>query len=361
MKKISYIELSTITISIIISMNLGININILVNDVGNDSWISIIISYIIGIIPLLLTLYISNYKQNLNLYEKNRYLCGNLLGNIINIYISLILFIAALILLNNIIDFITTQFLYRTPIILTATIFIALIIYCSTKEINVIAHVSIILMLINLLIFIITGFSLINEIKLDNLLPILTSNTSKLILSAFKLTCINILPIIIISIIPKEKITNKEKYNKWIIISYLIGGIISLITTIITISVLGIHLTKIFEYPEYMVLKKVKLFGFLERTENIISIKWITETYIYLTLIIYSLSKCITIKNKNTFNILNIIIGILLIITTRYLFNNITIFKDFVSSKFIYIVCLIIPFYLLIPIKIFINKKNNLS
>lgn len=359
MKKISYLELSAIFLAIIISFNSGINSYILKQDAGINSWIAIILSYIIGIIPLLLTIYISNYKKELNLFEKNKHLYGDIFGTIINIFISTILFIIALTLLYNIVSFITTQFLYRTPMIITSTLLIILIIYCGTKEINVIAHVSIILMTINIIMFLTSNFSLIGDIKLDNLLPILKINHNKLLLSSIKIAIINILPIIIILIIPKDKITNEKKFTKWLIISYIIGTIISFITIVTTIGVLGIYLTKAFEYSEYMVLKKIKLFGFLERVENIISMQWITEAYIYLTLIIYTISKNIKQKNNNTFKYVSSIIGIFLIITSKYTFRNITIFNAFINNQFIKIVSLLLLVYLLIIIKILFNKYKE--
>ena len=156
MKKISYLELSSIFLTIIISFNTGINIYILKQSVGVNSWIAIIISYTIGIIPLLLTLYISNYHKELNLFEKNKHLFGDILGTIINLFLSIILLIIALTVLYNIISFITTQFLYRTPLIITSILLVSLSVYCSTKEINVISHISIILININLIMFIIS-------------------------------------------------------------------------------------------------------------------------------------------------------------------------------------------------------------
>lgn len=356
MKKISYTELSSILLTIIITFNSGLTINILKNDIGIDSWISIIISYIIGFIPILIILYISNYQDKLNIYEKNIYLFGKILGTIINYIISIILFIIAITILYNIINFINTQYLYHTPMLLTSIVFIILIIYCSTKEINVISHISLILISFNIILYLLSNISIINEIKLDNLLPIAKTNISNILLSSLKITSINILPTIILLIIPKDKITNKKKYNKSIIISYIIGFIISLLTIINTISVLGIHLTKTFIYPEYIVLKKIKLFGFLERGENIISLKWITESYIYLTIIIYTISKNIT-NNHKKFTYTNIIIGILLIITSNSLFKNITIFNNYINNKFIYITSILFIIYIIITIKILINKK----
>ena len=356
MKKISYLELSSILLTIIITFNSGITINILKNNIGINSWISIIISYITGIIPLLLTLYISNYEEKLNIFEKNIFLFGKIIGNIINIIISIILFIISITILYNITNFITTQYIYHTPMFLTSLFLISICIYCSIKEINVICHISIILIFLNIIIFLLTNISIINEIKIDNLLPIAKTNINNILLSSIKITIINTLPIILLLIIPKDKITNKNKYNKSLIITYIIGSIISLLTIINTISILGIHLTKIFEYPEYIVLKKIKLLGFLERTENIISMHWITESYIYLTIIIYTISKSIT-KNHKKFTYTNIIIGTFILLISNYLFKNIIIFNTFINNQFIYLISPLLIIYIIISIKIFSNKK----
>jgi len=357
MKKISYLELSSIFLTIIISLNTGINIYILKQTASIDSWIAFTIAYAIGIIPLLLTLYIANYHPELNLFEKNKHLFGDYLGPIINAFISIIFFIIAMTILYNIVGFINTQFLYRTPIIISTILLVSLAIYASIKEINVIAHISIILMVVGIFMFILSNLSLINEIKLDNLLPILKINTNNLLMSSVKIAIINILPIITILIIPKNKITNEKMYNKSLIIAYIVGFIISLITIIGTIGTLGIYLTKTFEFAEYMVLKKIKLFGFLERTENIIATSYITENYLYLTVLIYTISKNISRKNDQTFKYTNIIIGIMLIIVTNYFFKNITLFNNYTENIFIYIVSLLIIPYLIIPCKIFIKNK----
>ena len=373
MKKISYLEISSLVLTIIISFNLGINLYFLKNNTGIDSWITIIISYIIGLIPLFLIIYISNYKPNLNIFEKNITLFGKTIGKFINLIISFILFIIAITILYNVTSFITTQFLYHTPMLITSILLVTLATYATTKEINVISHVSLILITINLIIFILSTTSLIKEIHLNYLLPILKTNPINIITTSIKLAIINTLPLLIIGIIPKDNITNQKKYQKSIIIAYFIGMFISFIITTTTITVLNIYLTKAFEYSEYIALKKIKLFGFLERVENIISIKWITEAFIYLSLIIYSITKSITYKkidnkeelnyhkvdkSKRKFIYTSIIIGIITVITTNYLFPSITTFNNYLETYFIYIVSILIPIYLIITLKIIWNKKT---
>ena len=238
---------------------------------------------------------------------------------------------------------------------INSILFIILAIYCSNKKINVITHVSMILTTLNLVLFLISSTSIVKEIDLNNLLPFLKTDQSNIIVSAIKLSIINILPLIIILIIPKNKITNQKKYQKFIIISYIIGAFISTIITIYTISTLSIYLVNVFEFPEYMVLKRIKLFGFLERVENLISLQWITYSFIYITIIIYTISKSIT-NNQKQFTYSNIVIGILLIIS-QTIFKNNTSFNDYISSSFMYIISILIPIYIIIIIKIRTKKE----
>ena len=352
MKKISYLEASSLLLTIIITFNLGVNLYLLKNNTGIDSWLTILLAYLIGLIPLSLTLYIDSYKPDLTIYEKNIHLFGKI-GTIINIMISLIIFIIAITILYNVTSFINTQFLYHTPIFLTSLLLIALSIYATSKGINVISHISIILMTGSIILFFLSTTSLVKEVNLDYLLPILKTNHESIFLASLKLAIINTLPVIIILIIPKNSITNPQKYHKSLIITYLFGALISFIITTTTITTLNIYLTKAFEYAEYIALKKIKLLGFLERVENIISIKWITESFIYLTLIIYT----ITQNKKIKYNYIPI--GITILLTTTYLFPSITTFNNYLETTFIYLISILIPIYLIITLKIIITKKNS--
>ena len=353
MKKISCLELSAIFLTIIITFNSRINMYILKDTLNNNAWMAIIASYLLGIIPLLMTLYIANYKPELNLFEKIKDLFGKIAGDIINIIIGIILSVIAITILNNTTNFITTQFLYHTPKIITSTMIIIIAIYATQKEINVISHISIILIAMDIITFIIANLSIIPNIKSDNLLPIIIE-TNNILVSSVKLTINNILPIISILIIPKNKIDNPTKYNKTLIIAYIIGFIITILTNITTISTLGIYLAKSYEYAEYIALKTIKLFGFLERTENIISLRWITEAYIYITFLIYTINKSITNNKKYP----SIIIGLIIIIITKYLFNNIALFNNYLKKEYIIITSIIFIIYIVTFIKILFKKRK---
>ncbi len=361
MKKINNFEISSLIVIITVTLYAGINLGILKECTGINSWFTVIISNIIGIIPLLMYLYISNYQKDLPINQKINTLFKKW-GILINIFLCLIFFTLCMTILYNINNYITSQLLYRTPHIVIAILLMSLSTYHISKGIDSITKVSFILLVFNIVLSCIGLFPLVPDINIENFMPILQFGTDKILPSAIKLSSINTLPIILISIIPKEKSENLQKYNKNIIIAYLIGCIIALSIIIQTYGVLGANLVKLFEYPEYIVYKKITLLGFLERVENIIASQWISGSYIYMTLIIYYIANNINIKNqtinkKNT--IISIIIAIILITVKITIFKNNTIFHNYTKKIFPYICMSLFLFYIIISIKIFIEKRKN--
>ena len=359
MKKTSYLEIASLVIIQTVTTFFGISVSILKEGAGVNAWLSALISDIIGLIPLCMIIYISNYKQNQDLNKKINSLFGKKIGFIINITFSLLLISLAITLLYNINNFILSQFLYRTPFLVSCTLFILIIIYCSNKGINVITKVAMLLLTINLGLYTINILALIQHIDISNFLPLLKENTNNIIPTSLKIASINYLPLLTILIIPKENITVPKKYNKTLILSYITGTLISFGLVITTFGVLGINLVNAFEYSEYIVLRKIKLLGFLERIENIISLQWIIGSFVYITIITYTISKNIPIKSQKTNKWTNLIIGIILTALTTIIFNDNTIFDTYVKEIFPYIISGIIIIYLLLIIKIFFTKKTE--
>lgn len=361
MKKISYLELASLIIIQTVTTFFGISISILKESSGVNSWLSAIISYILGFIPIIMIIFISNYHQDLRINEKITTLFGKKIGFIINIILSLLLITLAITLLYNINNFILSQFLYRTPFIVSCTLFMILIIYNTNKGINVISKMSLLLLIFNIFLYTINIASLFQNIDINNFYPILKKNTNQILPSALKIASINYLPLLTILVIPKNKLTVPKHYNKTIIIAYLIGSLITFGLIITTFGVLGIDLINVFEYSEYIVLRKVKLLGFLERIENIISLQWIIGTYIYLTIIIYTVSKSIPLKSKKSHKYINIILGIILITLTMYIFKDNTIFDTYIKNIFPYIMSSILIIYIILFIKILLTKNKQFT
>lgn len=358
MKKINNLEVSSLVVIISISLYSCINITLLKNNTGIDSWLTTIIANLIGLIPLCMLLYISKYKPTLSLNEKINSLYPKA-GKIINLLLNILIMIFAITILYNSSNFITSQLLYHTPVTTIAILLVALATYHLSKGIDSICRVNFLLTIFNVFLFLISVLSLLNSINIDNYYPILKSTPSNIILTSIKLMSNSILPLIIILCIPRNKVSNPQKYSHNIIKAYIFSSIISFIIITALYGILGPYLINIFEYPEYMVLKKVTILGFLERIENIVANQWLIGSYLYLTIILYYLSSSIQKKEK-TNNITPIIISILLLIITFNIFKNNTIFNNYLKNIFPYISLSFILFYFLITIKIFLKEKKSI-
>ena len=152
--------------------------------------------------------------------------------------------------------------------------------------------------------------------------------------------------------IPKNKISKSEKYNKYLLISIALGTIFIFSIVSITLGVLGINLASVYQYPEYIVLKRIELFNFIDQVENIINFQWILGLFILISFCVYCISN--TIKPNNKSKILPILIITILTLTTNCFFTNITIFNHYIYhiAPFIRIGFLLFIIFIFISIKI---------
>lgn len=356
MNKINSLQLSTIVFNQIISLSLGLNIFNIIKIDNTNSYITIILSYFISLIPLLLILYIANYKPNLNINEKIKTLFSKKIAIVINTIVTLIILFISIILLFSISNFTIQEYLPNTNIIYISIIYAILIYIINSKGIEVISRTSIVLPIISIIFIIITTIGLLPKIQLNNLLPNINNfnplNTA--ILNSF----ISSTYLFSILIIPKNYIVDKKNYNKTIILSYTIATLINLILTILTITTLGQYLINAYPHPEYIVLRKITLFTFIDRLENIISIQWIYSIFITLSLNIYYISN--TIKKNNKSKKISLIIITIFVITFNTLIKTKLLFNKFIKYYYPYLLLIIIIIILLISLKIYKKQTTHL-
>ena len=284
--------------------------------IGVDAYLVPVIGTIIGFIPLLLFIKILNYNTSLNIYEKIDKIF-NKFGILINILLSILVYILAIIIFKNLIKYIEIGYLYNTNTLLISIIFSISIIYTCTKSINVLFRLTNILFYITIILFIISTLGLINELNLKNLLPFLEYGISKPLSQSLTYISYTILPLFIMLMIPKNDIYRNNKLNKYIIIFYLLASISTIIITIFTISILGIDLSKLYEFPEFIILGRISTTGFFQRFESILGTQWIFTTFIMLCMCF------MYIKNnyKHLFNKKEDLFIIILIIATSLICN----------------------------------------
>lgn len=352
-EKLTSLQFSCLVSFPLLALFSGIGTHNIVKIAEVDSYISVLLSYLIGIIPLLLFIFIFNYKQELDIKDKINYLFGKYLGTIINYIINILVLGIGIILIYNISNFAISQFLAETPLLIFMLLLGLILIYNVSLGIENISRVAIIFFAIICLLTIISTTGVLPDFETSNIKPVLEHGLINPLKGSLSLTLTNVIPIFLLLIIPKNLIKENKNANKHIFIFYTIAFLFMASAIILTLGSLGIYLCDLYQYPEYTVLKKISLFGFLDRVENFIYIKWILNSIICLTLIIYYIQRS---TKKTSTKLVPTIITALIIFLSLYIFKNNTIFYMVILNIFPYICLLLFIIFIIIAINIFIRK-----
>lgn len=319
---------------------MGFSSMCIINTLKQDAWLGIILGTILGIIPLILIYNVASFNTDESIIDIISKLFPNY-GKYLKIIIGIFIYLFSILNFWNLNNLITSQYLNRTPTIIISLIFIIPVIMLTKKNTQIISRVSFILFLISIFFYIVSFIGLANKIEINNLFPILEYNPIK---GIYYYLSYNVLPLYIILYFPGKYI------KKNIIKGYIISSLSLIISMLVLISVLGINLVILFQYPEFHILKLV-FDGFITfRLENILALQWIIDIFILITISLKYSNKSLNIKNYY-------ILPIIMVILCNYLMPNNVIIIDLITYHFPTIICIFILTILLI---IFIKQKKEI-
>ncbi len=353
-ERINNLQLSSILFLLLYSGCIGIIPYIIIQRVNIDSFISGIIGSLFGFISILILIYIFNYDIDNPIYIKTKVLFGKVVGNIINYLLVFCYLVIAVTLLFNISNFIISQYLTNTPLIVVTITLGSVCLYAINKGIYTISKISFIYVVIIVILFVLGIMLLKSDINIDNIKPILEFGIKSPFISSFIYTLLFCSPMNCILVIPKGSIENSNNSNRYLIITYLIVSIMTCLVIFVSSGVLGKYLIDIYQYPFYITLKKISIFGFIDRIENFLSVQFILSSFVSVSMVIYYIKS--SIKSDNNL-FMSFITTIIVIFLATFVFKSNTIFNNYLSNIYPYI--LIIPsfIYLFIFIGIFIKKR----
>lgn len=339
---------------------LGSTVNALFILGHEDSWIVPIIGAIVGIIPFYLSITLMEKFPDKNIFEIIEYQFGKILGKIINILLILFICSYAIIFFWNLTNFISSQYLYSTPQGFIAILFIIPLIYMLSKGIQVILRSGIIVFIFSFSFFIISACALIPQIQISNIFPVLAKGISSPLKCVWISIAYLVLPTFMITCIPKNSYSSQKNFKKYLIISYFIIQLTIWLTIFCILSVFGIELSILYQYPEFQILRRVSIGGFIERVESTLSIHWILDLFMMITFACYFIKSGILhifhfqkpfIKKY----ILNIILAII-IFTSVFIFSsntsaNVFLMKNYPIYCFIFLLGIPLITYIILLIK----------
>lgn len=335
-------EYLSITYFITRAIFLGVGYSKIFDVAGNDAWISMIIGFILSIFFIFLYHKIS---EEINFNLDNFFSKKNKFSRVYQIiflltYIFLICYISL-----TFTNFVRLYYLYNTSIFITLLILFMVCVYGALKTEKTIIRASSILFIASIILIIINLIFLSPLVKIENFLPIYTHSSLSILKGSLIFVVCSILPHILLL---EYKINLKTK-----LLTYSFSAFTILITNLFTASILGEYLLSTYSYPEYMVLRRITFFNFIENIENIASSVLYFDAIFLITLTFNKSKKLLKCPYKL------IALAIFLLLFISYVFtNHYNLYADFIQiGLYIAFALLILTTIILYPI-LRINKKS---
>ena len=294
--------------------------NLIISISKNDSIFSIILGSIFGLILVKCYFYINDKMPSKNIFEKINASFPKVIAKVFIFILILLFILISSYILYNLSLFVNYNLLNDINILPISILLVLSCVYLSSKGINTITRASGIFIFILIFLVIISLVALINYSNPVNLYPLLTNKFFNIYEGSIYYSILSVTSLFLLLIIPKDKIECNKKYSKYMITAYIVNSVYILISFILVISILGIKLTSILNYPDIIVLQKVSLLNFIERIEDIISFKFMFDGFLTIAVTIFYIKEgIISLFKIKTHNNIVIIPGLIILIISIYL------------------------------------------
>ena len=247
------------------SLLFGFGLPLITKLSGSDLIISLLIGTIINVLLIMAFNFIKPLK-------------------IVSIMINILIIFIYLKIIST---YISTFYLINIPACIIWVIILILTIYIVSKKTIIINYVCFIMAFINISLFTVMVLALINKINYQNYLPIFTHNFKNIMMGGLIYSLVTIIPYLHI----KNEFNLKEQ-----LITLSLSTVTSAIIFILALGILGPNFIVIYQYPEYMILKEIKMFSFIANVENIFAFIFGNEIIISIILYLNNLKKLLITK-----------------------------------------------------------------
>lgn len=277
---------------------------------GIDSLISILLGTLLGLGIVLFFHHLMKKQKNSDILSNITHLFPRPFAFFFQILLLSILFVFGFFLLSQFSVYINNSYRVDASPFLIALLFLGICVYFAKGGLETIARGSEILFFLWILLFLFSFLGILPGMEPNRLKPFFSQEWFKIGSSSFLYGLCTSLPLFFLTFIPISSIQKKEKAKKAIGFGYCIGTLSIFLLFVWMIGTLGIDLASYYQYPETAILKKISYFQFVERVEGILSIHYLFDSTVTLTLLFYNIKKII--QSFSFAKATNIIYGILL-------------------------------------------------
>lgn len=235
----------------------------------------------------------------------------------------------------------STYLLRSTPTFIIVLVFFLALLYCSTKEFKVIGRFVEIFIFVSFFEITLAIIGLVPLVKIDNMFPLFETKMMNIIKGIIVFAGASVLPNILL-------INYKGDYKfKDVSIGYIIGSLLMVMVLFLVTTIYGSEFASMARFPEFLILKKIDLFGYLSNIENVLVTEWMIN-------ILISALVCVKVLKDNNPKLIFYPIIIAVIMGSEIFLNRSYVNVLIVKQHFYYIAFGLVLFSLVIK-----KGKNN--
>lgn len=229
--------------------------------------------------------------------------------------------------------------LLTTPTLLIVLVFFLVLLYAAKKDFKVVGRVSEVYVYISIVEIVFSLFCLFKLVNIDRIFPLFTTNILDIIKGIMVFVGASLLPNILLI---NYKDDLKFRDVCW---GYIIGCILMIVVIFFIISIYGSEFSSMVRFPEFLILKKIDIMGYLSNIENVLVTEWIFNVLI-------SSWVCIKVLKDNMNKGFFYIVMLLLILISEFVLNRNYVNVLYVKQYFYYIA------FSLVILSLFIKKRK---
>ncbi len=374
-QKIYELSYLSIMFLMIASSFLGLTSFLMFQQLKQNTFFACVIGFCVGFLFLFSFIKIKKMAKEKDIIDYNIQVFGKFFGNVVNIVLNLSIFFVACVFFENIIMFVNTNYLMETALSYIKILLLCVVAYTSSKKIFAIMRAGNVIIVLNVLFFILSIIGIFPKFRIERIYPILNCDIRSLISSSLIYAVCGMFTMFLLTIIPNSKVHKDNENTKKVFITYILANIFIIVIILCTIMTLGENLLEIFKYPEYLTLQEFSLFSIIERVENTLSLQFILNTFVTLTVMVYfiyiSINKFVRYiynrqgkEYKESYEaIISYIVCILILIFTNNFFKSSVLFTEQLKKYYFYIILfgIIAPMIITLICAIIKEKINQFN
>ncbi|MFD0710365.1 endospore germination permease [Paenibacillus sp. GCM10027626] len=320
-----------------------------------DGWIAGIVGVLLGCAVIMLFNAYDKQIGQKGFVDACQFLLGKWIGTALAAVFVIHAFMLSVFMLRFIGDFMTTQIMPETPIEAILIMFVAIIVLAVAYGLETFSRTAEYIFPWLILLFLVLAGTVIAQIDLSNLQPVLFNGFAPVVRGSLVFVGIPYMELVLFLLI-LPSVDGMDKRKKAFIIAGLIGGLIVVAVTFLTLSVLGPLLTVRNVYPSFTLSKKINIGQFLKRIEALMAIFWFLAIFFKTTVTFYVTAKGLSqLLRLPKYQSVLIPIGIAAVVYAQIVYPDIVFGTRFANTAWMpyaSLVAIFVPLILIIAAKI---------